>query len=198
MGQMKRIVLILGMFGASSAFGQILEIGMGGGGSLMRNATLIPLGEGFGDVKLTNGFRFGFRFTLNTYRFFGHEVGYGYNRTQLRFEADPVQEFGMAVHQGFYNFLAYAVPEGAPVRPFFTGGAHFSNFVPPGATVQAGQGENKFGLNYGGGVKVRVSPSFLIRLDYREYRTPKPDFFVVAPDGWLRHLETSVGFAWTM
>ena len=58
---------------------------------------------------------------------------------------------GMAIHQGFYNFLVYATREGKRVRPFATGGAHFANFVPPGATATYGQGDNQFGYNYGGG-----------------------------------------------
>ena len=79
----------------------------------------------------------------------------------------------MAIHQGFYNMLVYATPEGSRFRPFATGGGHFSNFVPP-CSAQYGQGSNKFGVNYGGGLKVRVSDKFLVRADYRQYLTGKP------------------------
>jgi opacity protein-like surface antigen len=103
----------------------------------------------------------------------------------------------MAIHQGGYNILAYALPEGSPVRPFVTGGAHFNNYVPPGASVSSGGGSTKFGINYGGGVKVRVSPMFLIRADVRQYNTPKPDFFIDEPSGWLRQTEVSAGFSFT-
>jgi hypothetical protein len=46
----------------------------------------------------------------------------------------------MAIHQGFYNYLVYATKEGFRVRPFATGGGHFSNFVPPGVSVTQGGG----------------------------------------------------------
>lgn len=178
------------------SFGQVAEFGFSAGQSLLRNNELTRVDST--TAKLTDGFRFGFRVTLNTWRFLGHEMGYAYNRTQLRFESPdtPTQDFGMAIHQGFYNMLAYALPEGAKVRPFVAGGAHFSNYVPPGASVQSGGGSNKFGLNYGGGIKARVGSMFLIRFDIRQYHTPKPDFFAgPEPEGWLRQTEVSAGFA---
>lgn len=174
---------------AFAAAAQVAEIGVHGGMSLLSNNELVP------GVELGDGFRLGFRLTLNSYRFFGHEFGYAYNRTNLTLSG---QKYGMAIHQGGYNFLAYALPEGSPVRPFFTGGAHFNNYVPPGSSVTSGGGSTKFGLNYGGGVKVRVSPMFLIRADVRQYHTPKPDFFIQAPSGWLRQTELSAGFSFAL
>jgi hypothetical protein len=54
-------------------------------------------------------------------------------------------------------------------------------------------------VNYGAGVKVRTSDRFLIRLDFRQYLSPKPDFnFPTAPEGWLRLNEISAGFSYTM
>ena len=41
----------------------------------------------------------GFRLTLNTQKFFGHEVGYAYNRSHLKLQG--VDQGGMAIHQGF-------------------------------------------------------------------------------------------------
>ena len=59
----------------------------------------------------------------------------------------------MPIHQGMYNFLPYATPKGSKIRPFATGGVHFSTFYPPGASVFQGNGVTKFGYNYGAGVK---------------------------------------------
>ena len=75
---------------------------------------------------------------------------------------------------GFYNLLAYATPEGTRIRPFVTGGGHFSNFVPPGSSASYGQGSTKFGVNYGGGVKARISEKYQVRVDFRQYVTGKP------------------------
>jgi opacity protein-like surface antigen len=141
-------------------------------------------------VKLENGFRFSFRMTLNNDAFFGHEVQYAYSRSQLNISGS---EQGMAIHQGGYNFLLYATREGTRIRPFATGGVMFANYVPPGSSAASGGGDNKFGFNYGGGVKVRVSSLFGLRFDLRQYTTPKP-FNLDLREGWLRQTEVSAGF----
>ena len=182
---------------AAPLFGQAAEFGITGGYSGLSNEFLgtIPTGQirGVG-ISLTDGWRLGFRVTLNNWRFFGHEFGYTYSRTQLRYETTPPVEQGMAIHQGIYNFLAYATPEGAVFRPFVTGGGHFSNFTPPGTSATSGGGDLKFGYNYGAGVKVRISHIFAIRFDIRQYVTPKP-FDLADRSGMLRQLEVSAGFA---
>lgn len=174
------------IFASSAAFGQVAEFSIHGGKSLITNKEL-------GDIQgatygLDDGFRFGFRTTLNNWIFFGHEFGYGYNRTHLTAEGQDLG--GMAIHQGFYNFLGYAVPEGKPVRPFATGGVQFSNFVPPGSSVTQGGGSTKFGFNYGGGIKFRILSKYGLRFDFRQYWTKKPFGF----SGSLRQNEVSVGF----
>ena len=103
----------------------------------------------------------------------------------------------MAIHQGFYNFLLYATPEGSRVRPFVTGGGHFSNFVPPGASATQGSGDNKIGFNYGAGVKVRITPTWLFRVDYRDYNTGTP-FDLPGAEGRLRQTEISAGVSFTL
>jgi opacity protein-like surface antigen len=170
---------------SSNAWSQAAEFTVHGGVSRLNGK---DLGSGY---SLDDGWRAGGRLTLNTGLFFGHEVGYAYNRTTLLLDN---QEFGgMAIHQGFYNFLVYPVPEGLPVRPFVTGGAHFSNFVPPGTSATQGGGDNKFGINYGGGVKFRVGPKWMMRVDFRQYSTGKP-FDLPGRSGRLRQNEISVGF----
>jgi hypothetical protein len=134
---------------------------------------------------------------MNSWAHFGHESGYVYTRTKLRLGGDETSEFGMAIHQGLYNFLAYATPEGKPVRPFAAGGVHFSNFVPPGASVTSGGGSTKVGLNYGGGVKIRITPMFAIRFDARQYWNGKP-FDLPNQNGTLRQMELSAGFSFIM
>ena len=186
-------MVILLLLVAGAAFSQVAEIGASGGAALLSNATLsnppdVP-------AKLDSGFRMGFRVTLNTGRMFGHEVGYAYNRTNLDYGGTV---YGMSTHQGFYDFLLYATPEGAKIRPFIAGGVQFCNFVPPGGYTF--QGKTKFGVNYGGGVKVKVATKFLVRFDFRQYASPKPDFLptATAPQGWLRLTEVSAGFAYTL
>lgn len=169
-----------------SAFGQVAEFSISGGQSRLSDK---ELGSGF---SLDDGFRLAFRMTLNNWRFFGNEFGYAYNRSHLM---DQTTDYGgMAIHQGFYNFLVYATPEGSRVRPFATGGGHFSNFVPPGSSATQGGGSNKFGFNYGAGIKGRITDRFQVRFDYRQFVTGKPfgEFFPVS--GKLKQNEISIGF----
>ena len=190
-------IVFLLLFVAVTAFSQVAELGVSAGESVLSNAKLVAADATTGqpEVKLNNGFRLGFRVTLNPYRFFGHEVGYAYNRTNLNLGGTV---YGMGTHQGFYDFLIYATPEGSRVRPFVAAGPQFSTFVPPGSSVTQGGGSMKFGVNYGFGAKAKVADKWLIRVDFRQYTSPKPDWFTVKPQGWLRINEISAGFAYTL
>ncbi len=186
---------VVGLSGA--AMGQVTELGVHAGAHRMQNADLGGFGDGT-NIKMNNSWLFGFRVTLNNYRFFGHEMGYAYNRTKWLQQAggQTVGEAGTAIHRGFYNFLVYATPEGSVVRPFAGAGGHFHNYVFPGYSGVSGGGSTKFGLNYGGGIKVRVSHMFGIRLDVHNYWNGKPfgDLFL-NQTGKVQQLEVSAGFS---
>ncbi len=190
-------------FAAIPALAQVAEFGVHGGATRLNDKEIGSISQQGAtpgsvisqSVSLDDGWRFGFRVTLNNWSFAGHEFGYGYNRTKLMIGASTGQ--GMAIHQGFYNFLLYGTPEGTRVRPFVTGGGHFSNFVPPGASATQGSGDNKIGFNYGAGVKFIVKGPYMVRLDYRDYVTGKP-FDLPGASGRLRLTELSVGISYTM
>lgn len=175
---------------SAAAQAQVFEGSLNGGVSRLQNKTL---GAGY---SLDDGWHMAFRVTLNSWTFFGQEFGYGYNRTKLLLSDQ--NQGGMAIHQGFYNLLVYATPEGSRIRPFAAGGGHFSNFVPPGASATQGQGSNKFGVNYGGGVKVRVSEKFLVRGDFRQYLTGKPFSDILPVSGSLRQNVISFGVGFVL
>jgi opacity protein-like surface antigen len=174
---------------STSLFGQAAEFSLSGGTSRISGA---DIGSGY---SLDNGFSIGFRLTLNSQRFFGHEIGYAYNRSHLLLAGED--QGGMAIHQGFYDFLAYATPEGKRIRPFATGGVHFSNFVPPGSSASQGGGNTKFGVNYGAGLKVRLTPIIGARVDYRQYLTGKP-FDLAGASGKLKQNVISIGLAFLL
>jgi len=190
---MKKLAVVLFLACAGSAWGQLFEVWFNGGQSIISNkglGTTASIGGSKDDVQLEDGFRFSIRMDLNNESHFGHEVQYAYSRSKLNISG---VEQGMAIHQGGYNFLLYATPEGKRIRPFATGGVEFANYVPPGASASSGGGDNKLGVNYGGGVKVRVTSLFGLRLDVRQYTTPKP-FNLPLREGWLRQNEISAGF----
>src|SRR5438128_9724665 len=77
---------------------QSFEVAATGGATRIGNAglgTLLDSTGGSAQYSLTNGWRIGFRTTINAWRFFGYEFGYGYNRTHLREEVSQT-ESGMA------------------------------------------------------------------------------------------------------
>ena len=137
------------------------------------------------EIKVDGGVRFDIRLTLNTYRFFGHEIGYGYSSSTYKVPA----EVSVPVHQGLYNFLVYATPEGSKVRPFATGGVGFSSFFPPGTSAYYGNQITKFGFNYGAGIKFKVTEIIGIRFDVRQYNTGHPFEF---PNQSGRLLQTAI------
>ena len=178
---------------AATAWAQSGELWFSAGSSLLSNTALgttSATGKA-DDFHLDSGFKFALRFGFNVGEHAGHEIQYAYSRTHLI--SGGVDSRGMAIHQGGYNYLAYLTKDGSRVRPFGTGGVQFANYVPPGASASYGQGSTKFGVNYGGGVKVRMTDTLALRFDLRRYETPKPDFGLLKRDGWLHQTEVSAG-----
>mgnify|MGYP003342767951 CR=1 FL=1 len=148
---MKKLLPIFTLLASGTAWAQSGELWFSAGQSILSNnglGSFSTLGSK-DDYQLQDGFRFGFRTTFNTGVRTGWELGYAYNRSHL--DLQGVDQGGMGIHQVMGNYLLYAARDGARIRPFATGGIHFSNFVPPGSSVTSGGGSTKFGLNYGGG-----------------------------------------------
>jgi hypothetical protein len=179
-------ILVLALTSAAAMFAQSAEFSFHGGVSRLNNNSL---GEGY---TLGDGFRFGFRTTVNNWRFAGNEFGYAYNRSKL--DQGSASVGGMAIHQGFYNILVYATEDGSKVRPFAAGGVHFNNYTPPGTSVTSGGGATKIGFNYGGGIKARLGEKYQIRFDTRYYQNGKPFSFLEGRSGLIGQLEVSLGF----
>jgi hypothetical protein len=190
------------------AFGQTFEGSASVGESLQSNATLgqiasnvISGGAGTSTYSLNNGFNIAFRLTLNSWKFFGQEIGYSYNRTHLNLAAfNPTDASqgteslgGFAIHQGFYDFLVYPLPT-SRIRPFAAVGIHISDYTPPGSTAGFDQGNLKFGINYGGGVKIKVKGPLGIRFDVHQFANGKP-FSLPGASGLIRQTEISAGVA---
>jgi opacity protein-like surface antigen len=189
---------------AMAANAQVAEVAISGGVSRFGGAELVPADQTLilagieQPITLSDGFRLAFRFTVNPYRFFGHEFGYAYNRSKS--EIGGLEVSPLPIHQGFYAFVVHATPEGSRVRPFAAGGVNFSSFFPPGASVYYGNQITKFGINYGVGIKARLTDVWGIRVDFRQFNTGKPDLFQtpVGPSGRLRQNEISAGISFNM
>jgi hypothetical protein len=188
-------LLLVALVACSSTFGQSFEAAVGGGQSVfpgntadIGTATTDPAS---GTYKMKDGFRLVFRMAIGQGRFFGHEFGYAYSRTSLDTPAVitsagtglpgqtgivttiPAQTMSLPSHQGFYDFLVYGIPEDKRVRPFVAGGVQFTAFSQPGSQYTNNR-ETKYGINYGGGIKIRVKDPWGMRLDVRQYNMGKP------------------------
>jgi hypothetical protein len=187
-------LLIVCACGSGLAFAQSAEISVSGGVSRFTGDYAVAGGGDNTPIDFTNGFRLVFRFTWNQGKLFSHEVGYGYARSHLHYQGNPVQDIApISMHQGLYDFLINATPEGSRVRPFACGGVQFTSFYPPGASVYGGS-VTKFGVNYGGGIKVKLTSIWGIRADFRQYAMPRPDFGFQNNSGWMRQNEFTGGF----
>jgi opacity protein-like surface antigen len=176
-------------------FGQGFEMGLTVGWSIFTQNT-IGLEEAFGaepaEYTIDNGLRIGGRMAVNSGNFLGHEGTYSWQRSKLDILD---QSFGtFSIHNIYYNLVLHATPEGSVIRPFVTGGGGVSVFNPPGFSSFSGAGDNKFGYNYGAGVKIKMTEIYGIRLDVRDYVTGKP-FDLPGGDGRLHNLEISAGFS---
>lgn len=185
------------MMAAGLAYGQSAEAALSFGRSIFTDQNIGDLGVS-GAVKETlkvgDGFRVTARFSINSWRFLGHEFGYGFERSSLDFGSQG--KSGMNVHQGFYDFMVHATPEGTSIRPFVCAGGGFSSFFPPGTSAFSGNGFTKVSYNYGGGVKVKLSPIYGVRFDVRDYVSGKPfGDFIPNVKGRLHNIEASAGIA---
>lgn len=204
---MRKFLVIAGLAMAVSANAEGIEFWAVFGQTLVSNAGLgsylCPVGASnslcsssggtANDVSLADGFHFGFRGGFNTGDHIGYEMGYMYNRTQLQYNVPagtPSQ--GMAYHQVAFNGLYYFTGIDSKIRPFATAGIGFTNYAQPGSSGAYGGGTTKLGVNYGGGVKVKLTQRWGLRVDVRQSTTPKP-FSLPLASGWLRETEFSVG-----
>ncbi len=182
---------------------QYAEMGITGGYGRFRDGELASFGQfggGSERFELDGGVRIGFRMSFDLRSYFAHELAYSWQRAGFRIAtvADTgatlgTQQSSSSIHNYYYNLVAHATPRDSRVRPFVTGGGGFSSFVPPGASALSGQGDTKFGYNYGAGIKFLLSDRYGLRFDVRDHVTGKPFFRDL--DGRLHNIETSATFS---
>ena len=204
---LKSARILLPMLLANAAWAQTHELWVNVGGSVLESKQIgSPAADGApDDLSLANnGYRFGFRFDFGAAGHFGHEIQYGYSKTNLKdttgvFLAETTSA-KMAIHQWGYNLMYYfdAVGKEARIRPFVTAGFHVSDFVLPGNAAYQG-GTFKPGVNYGGGVKMRLTTAFAARLEFRQYECGKPNWqgLLFLQKGLTHQTEVSAGLGFS-
>ncbi len=181
--------------GATALQAQSGEATVFAGVAQMRSGDIGQFGIGAQEVRLANGMRVGARLSLNSGALTGHELSYAFERHDL--EIAGAEESKARAQQFFYNFVLHVLPKGSAVRPFVTAGLGYTSFAPGGGGIFSdAAGENKFGYNYGGGLKFKLSRLIGLRLDVRDHVTGKPNFLdLTAVSGRLHSIEYSAGFS---
>jgi hypothetical protein len=162
------------------------------------------------DTKLKGLYGYGGRLTWNTPGYYGHELGFNYNRARLTATVRTttegqtvtrVLEDRIVVRQAYYNFLMYMMPRGERWRPYIAVGAHAVEYGAPGFEQWPTGKSRHYGVTYGGGIKLMLFKHALLRLDVRDYIAGKPyDLERKDPmqmGGRLRMTEASAGISIT-
>ncbi len=152
------------------------------------------------------------RLTWNTKGYFGHEIGYSYNRSKLNittraFDDDDNEivtqnQRKVKVSQLTYNFLMYMMPAGERFRPYITLGATVQDYGAPSLDEWTHGSSRNYGGNFGGGIKVRLFPHTQMRLDLRQHFVGSP-YDLQFQDtqklsgGLMKNSSASVGFGVT-
>jgi hypothetical protein len=120
----------------------------------------------------------GVRATYNTKGYYGHELEYSIQHLLFRTNYTTTDADGNEVSTLYqdkiklqmlsYNFLAYFMPRGERWRPFVTGGIQRYKYSAPHIPVWPGGGYSNLGFNFGAGIKFKLFPHALARLDIRE------------------------------
>lgn len=215
---MRKLVcgVFLGILIHGAAQAQSFEVSVFGGIPRFSHPVLGSLSETPVDTDTTlerGKYTYGARITVNSRGYYGHELSYSIQNMTLRTTDTVTDADGNLISTVFqdkvklqlfsYNFLIYFMPRGERWRPFVTGGAQVYKWGAPHFDVWPGGGYRNLGLNFGGGLKIKLLPHTLARLDVREYIGGRPyvrqlQLSSNTPSSGFTHLlEASAGFGLT-
>ena len=184
------------------------EVGADGGYGSFRNVP-VTAGTATGSAGFSPGFAFGGLFGNQINRLVGGEVRYTYQADDLRVSSGSTEARATAQsHALHYDVLIHATPKESAVRPFLAAGAGVKFYRGTGAepsfqplsnlVVLSHTQEAQPLISVGGGVKFKVSPRALLRVDFRDYATPLPTNLLATPanskiSGWMHDFVFVVG-----
>jgi hypothetical protein len=150
--------------------------------------------------KLVNGGTVGGRAAYNFSRHFSIEANYNFmvNNVRLVTAAPSTLSsvFGDRIHSFAIDPVYHLSPRGARLRPYLTAGLGPSWFAPSkqARTLLAVNTSTELAFNYGGGVKVHLSPHLGLRLDARGIFEQNPTFSLAdIPKAHLNGMQATLG-----
>jgi hypothetical protein len=190
--------------------------------------------------RVAPAFALGGAVTVNQFRWFSHELGFGYQRGEFQMNLDGIpgiteQRSGFLTRQFTYNALVHLRPKESRWRPYFAAGPVLQLVHLTDAPFERARGIFRFGMNnvgmvraaysfgsipplegggifqtglqVGGGIRYRLSPHWMLRFDYRNTCSPRPDLLrkslepQIMPErlerGKIAQQRVSLGFAFT-
>jgi len=188
------------------------EVGADGGYGAFRDVS-VTAGTASGSAGFSSGYAFGALLGSQFNRVAGGEIRYTYQADDLRVSLGSTTVKAKARSQALhYDVLIHATSVESPVRPFLAAGAGVKFYQGTGAEPAFQPLSNLVVLSHtsqaqplvsvGGGVKFRVSPRALLRVDFRDYATPVPTNLLATPgnskiNGWIHDFVFLVGVSTT-
>jgi hypothetical protein len=190
------------------------EIWVNGGGSINSNndiGTDRLSGGSSNDLQLKSGAVVAVQFDWNQRTHIGHEFQYMNARMPILSVYAQNTTLSAALNRFGYNFLGYFNGRGSKVRLFGTVGGQWTLYSRPSASLiscvsancsvfqqpPATEGNNKAGINYGIGMKVRLTRKMSLRSDFRQYVNGKPFNLPASSGGALIETVVSGGFGFS-
>jgi len=205
-------VILFAALAGGLAHAQTYEIGILGGYARFSRpplGSISPENATDTDTRLTANYVQGAWLGLNTRGYYGVELSYARTNATLKtsvtntvndITTTTVLEDRIHVDRGAFNFLIYFMPNGSRWRPYITGGAQAHQYQGPNFAWPSGE-RRKYGVNWGGGIKLIPVAHTLLRFDFRHYIAGKPYNLSYVDSsnsgGTLQQFEGTVGFAIT-
>jgi opacity protein-like surface antigen len=186
-----------------AAWGQSFDFGLGFGRASAGGRTIgtvpVQTEQGIENANLTlgSGFAFNTNFMISGFGFTGHEFGYNFTRANQNLRTADGQTFvddGSNINIFYYNFVLKPIPGRPKFEPYVGGGPAIASFSAPGQSIFSGGSANRFGLNYGAGLKVYINDFVHTRFDVRQTWTGSPEIYLNQnTSGSFRQTVFSVG-----
>ena len=196
---------------ATPALAQKWEIGGGAGASFYTGKDITGRNNATGTFKPAGSWGATVVVGNNTTDYVGGEFRYMLQRNDLQLQSgSTTAKFAGRSNAFTYDVLIHTASVRARVRPFVAFGGGVKMYQGTGKEVVAQPlanlgfltktTETKMVVDFGGGVKVKLSDRILLRADLRDYFGPVPSK-VVAPapgaklSGWIHNFVAMVGIS---
>jgi hypothetical protein len=192
--------------------GQHWEVGADGGYGASKDVS-VTSGTATGSTGFSSGYAFGALLGSQYNRVAGGEIRYTYQADDLKVSLGSTTVKARARSQALhYDVLIHATSMESKIRPFLAAGAGVKVYQGTGAepvfqplsnlVVLSHTTEAKPLVSVGGGVKFKVSPRTLFRIDLRDYVTPMPSNILAThggskASGWIHDFVLLVGVSKT-